>query len=228
MSDIIGQLSECRRSVRGGGGGARDSGAAEPSVLLRRAYPAPVEDVWDACTTAERIGRWLAPVSGELRPGGRYQLEGHPGGEIVRCEPPRLLRVTWGPGSQVEVRLAPGDRGAETVFELEHAGVMDLDPALWARFGPGGVGVGWDMALLGLYLYLATGRERPADPAVWAASPEAREFISRSNQAWGTAFREAGASEAEAAAAVAETTAAYAPPLPEGQGDRGRGDSRPR
>ena len=38
---------------------------------------------------------------------------GYAGGEILRCEPPRLLRVTWvmgeGPASEVEVRLAPGD-----------------------------------------------------------------------------------------------------------------------
>lgn len=217
MSDIIGQVSEPHRVVATGGGSG-DSFGQPRSVLIRRSFPATVRDVWDACTTAERIGRWLAPVTGELRPGGRYQLAGHPGGEIVHCEPPRLLRVTWGHESEVEVRLAPGDGDADTVFELEHAGITDPDSALWARFGPGGVGVGWDLALLGLYLYLVTGRERPADPAAWAASPEAREFISRSSQAWGIAFREAGASEAEAAAAVAETTAFYVPPLQEGQG----------
>jgi hypothetical protein len=175
--------------------------------------------VWDACTTAERIGRWLTPVSGDLRLGGKYQLEGNAGGEVLACEPPRRLRVTWifgeGPTSEVELRLAPGD-GAETVLELEHTAVVD--PRFWAKYGPGSVGVGWDLALLGLFLYLSTGQDRPADPAAWATKPDAREFITRSSEAWGTAFRQSGAAETEAASAVAETTAFYLPPLP-GAGD---------
>jgi uncharacterized protein YndB with AHSA1/START domain len=216
VSEIVDQIRQAHRAVGAGDGGAGEGDGASRSVLLRRAFPAPVEDVWDACTTAERIGRWLMPVSGELRLGGRYQLQGNAGGEILRCEPPRLLRVTWGmgdgPASEVEVRLSPGD-GAETVLELEHTAAVD--PAMWARYGPGAVGVGWDLALLGLFLYLSTGQHRPEDLGAWGASPQAREFITRSSQAWGAAFRQAGASEAEAAAATAETTAFYAPPLPD-------------
>ncbi len=116
-----------------------------------------------------------------------------------------------GPASEVEVRLSPGD-GAETLFELEHAGLADS--ALWARYGPGAVGVGWDLALLGLFLHLHTKLGRPEDPEAWANSPEGREYITRSSQAWGAAFRQSGAPEAEAASAVAETTAFYAPPAP--------------
>ena len=82
--------------------GERTSGeltAAIQAVHGGHRGPAPIEDVWDACTTAERIGRWLMPVSGDLRRlGGKYQLEGNAGGEIVSCEPPRLLRVTWALG----------------------------------------------------------------------------------------------------------------------------------
>jgi hypothetical protein len=74
------------------------------------------------------------------------------------------------------------------------------------------VGVGWDLALLGLFLYLSTGRDRPEDPAAWAANPDAREFITRSSQAWGVASAQAGTSETEAAAATAATTAFYLPP----------------
>ena len=53
--------------------------------------------LWDACTNAERIPRWFLPVSGDLRLGGRYQLEGNAGGTIERCDPPRSLRAR--PGS---------------------------------------------------------------------------------------------------------------------------------
>lgn len=224
MSEIIGQISQAHRAVRiaGGAGDGGDGGGATSTVLIRRGYPVPIEDVWDACTTAERVGRWLSPVTGDLRLGGTYQLEGNAGGQILRCDPPRLLRVTWvvdeAPGSEVELRLAPGD-GAQTTLELEHSAVVD--PEFWARYGPGAVGVGWDLALLGLSRYLTTGQQRPADPAAWAMAPEAREFITRSSEAWGAANHEAGTSEPEAAAAVAETTAFYLPPLP-GDGGGGR------
>jgi uncharacterized protein YndB with AHSA1/START domain len=49
-------------------------------VTITQVYAAPVEDVWDACTNPARIPRWFLPVSGELRLGGRYQLEGNAGG----------------------------------------------------------------------------------------------------------------------------------------------------
>lgn len=89
--NIVDEINAIHRAT-----GSRDvSGEEARTVLLRRTYDAPVEDVWDACTTAERIGRWFLPVTGELRLGGRYQLQGNAGGEVLRCEPPKLLRVSW-------------------------------------------------------------------------------------------------------------------------------------
>jgi hypothetical protein len=32
------------------------------TVLLTRTYQAEIDDLWEACTSAERIGRWLMPV----------------------------------------------------------------------------------------------------------------------------------------------------------------------
>ena len=61
-------------------------------LTAERTYPAPVEDVWDAITNPERIPRWIGgAVTGELRLGGRYQIEGNAGGEVLACEPPRSL-----------------------------------------------------------------------------------------------------------------------------------------
>src|SRR4051812_39384460 len=106
MIDIVNQINNIRREV----GTGQLAGDEVRKVLLRRRYEATVDDVWDACTNGDRIGRWFLPVTGDLRPGGRYQLQGNAGGEILRCEPPSLLRVTWvmgeGPRSEVEVRLA--------------------------------------------------------------------------------------------------------------------------
>ena len=65
------------------------------AVIATRSYDTDIDDLWDALTSAERIPRWFLPVSGDLRLGGRYQFEGNAGGEITRCEPPRLLSVTW-------------------------------------------------------------------------------------------------------------------------------------
>ncbi|MFL6074930.1 MAG: SRPBCC family protein [Mycobacteriales bacterium] len=204
MTGIDDHLSRTGREVRDGG--------ADRAVVLRRGYDAPVQDVWDACTDAERLGRWFLPVSGDLRLGGRYQLEGNAGGEIRRCEPPRLLLVSWefgGNESEVEVRLSPdGDGG--TAFELEHRGIGD--PEFWDRFGPGAVGVGWDMTALGLGLYLAG--TPVEDPVAWQSSPAARDFVSRTAAGWGEAHRTAGAPADQATAAAAETAAFYTPPTP--------------
>src|SRR5262245_27499912 len=64
-------------------------------VAARRRYRGAIDDVWDALTNAERIPRWFLPVTGDLRLGGRYQLQGNAGGAITACEAPRMFAVTW-------------------------------------------------------------------------------------------------------------------------------------
>jgi uncharacterized protein YndB with AHSA1/START domain len=85
--------------------------------VLRRTYDAPIEDVWDACSDPDRLKRWFSPVSGDLRLGGRFQIEGNAGGEVLRCEPPRLLAVSWvygdHPADEVELRLAPAGQAVD-------------------------------------------------------------------------------------------------------------------
>ena len=54
---------------------------------LTQTYPVPIEDAWDAVSSAERIPQWFLPISGELVLGGRYQLQGNAGGEILECNP---------------------------------------------------------------------------------------------------------------------------------------------
>jgi uncharacterized protein YndB with AHSA1/START domain len=123
------------------------------TALIRRHYDAPIEDVWDACTNPERLRRWLSPVTGDLRVGGAFQMEGNAGGEILRCERPQLLTVTWvygdRPADEVELRLRPGDGGG-TVLELEHASVVEHAPmTIDGRPVDAilGVGIGWEMPL---------------------------------------------------------------------------------
>ena len=68
-------------------------------------------------------------------------------------------------------------KNGDTLFELEHAAVPD--PNLWGKFGPGAVGVGWDLTLLGLALHLQGGSIE--DPEAWGLTPEARELMIRSS-----------------------------------------------
>jgi uncharacterized protein YndB with AHSA1/START domain len=211
MKDIVSEINAVHRAT-----GRKTVATGEArTVVLRRSYAGEIEDVWDAITTPERIQRWFLPVSGDLRLGGKYQLEGNAGGEILECEPPRLLRVSWAFGesqdfSEVLVKLAPVAEG-KTELELEHTAIVD--PDMWSEYGPGAVGVGWDLALLGLGLYLTTG-ETVKDPETWPMSPEGRRFVTDCSQAWGVAHEASGAPGTEVSTAVANTTQFYAPDVP--------------
>jgi uncharacterized protein YndB with AHSA1/START domain len=205
VKDLIDEINAVNRAVQVDGENA--------SVILRRSYVAEVTDVWDAITNPERIGRWFLPVSGDLQLGGKYQLEGNAGGEVLRCEPPRLLKVSWvfgeGMYSEVEVRLS-ADGPDRTDFELEH--VAKVDPQMWGQFGPGAVGVGWDLAVLGLAMYLGTGKT-VENPTAWQSSPQARQLMTSSSNSWGDALRATGTTpEAEVARMIENTTNFYAPP----------------
>ena len=175
MIDVAHQISAVRRRV---GSRVLEAGDAR-TVTVSQVYDADLEDLWDACTNPERIPRWFLPVTGDLRVGGRYQLEGNGGGEILRCDPPQGFDATWEYGDEVswiELRLTP-EPGGRTRFTLEH--IAHVDDERWAEFGPGAVGVGWDLAVIGLALHLAGGGAPvdPAEVAAWSASDDGRRFM---------------------------------------------------
>jgi len=213
VKDVMEEFAAVTRET-----GTADTPAGEGrTVVLRRTYRAQVEEVWDALTTAERINRWFLPISGELKLGGHYQFEGNAGGEVLGCEPPRLLRVSWVMGepspdnfSEIVVRLTPVDEG--TQFELVHTATVP--PEMWDQFGPGAVGVGWDGGLLGLGQHLGdpTWEMSAQEKEAWTFGDEARQFNTAASEAWGAAWRVAGASDDQVTAAIAATTAFYVPP----------------
>jgi uncharacterized protein YndB with AHSA1/START domain len=206
MIDIVGQINDTHRKV----GNRRIPAGEGRTVLLRRRYGAPMEDVWNACTDPDRINRWFLPVTGDLHLGGTYQLKGNAGGEILRCEPPHRFKVTWvfgdSPASEVEVRLFSGG-GGETLFELEHAAVVD--PTFWGEYGPGAVGVGWDLTLLCLSMHLAG--ESPEDLAAVEGDAGSRGVDHPEQPGMGSRGRGGGRDCLQAAAAVEKTTNFYAP-----------------
>src|SRR4028119_2076153 len=104
MTDVAAQINAVRRHV---GNRVLEAGEAR-TLTISQTYDASVEDLWDACTNAERIPRWFLPIEGDLRVNGRYQFTGNASGTIERCDPPTSFSATWECGGEVswiEVRL---------------------------------------------------------------------------------------------------------------------------
>jgi uncharacterized protein YndB with AHSA1/START domain len=213
--DVSQQIRAVRRTV---GTRVLEAGEAH-TVTISQTYAAAIEDVWDACTNAERIPRWFLPVSGDLRLGGHYQLKGNAGGTIERCDPPNSFSATWEYGGEVswiEVRLT-AEAADRTRLEIEH--LARVGDERWAQFGPGAVGIGWDMIIMGLTLHLS-GRPAvdPKEGAAWAASEEGRRFMTLSGERWCQAHIASGDDQAEARAMAERTIAAYTTPPGEPSG----------
>ena len=177
-------------------------------LTIERTYAAPAGDVWSALTDPSRIKRWLAPVSGDLELGGRYQIEGNAAGTVLGCEPPAQLSITWefgGHVSWVDVLLAEDGEG--TRLRLEH--YAPSAPTHWDDFGPGAVGIGWELALMGLGLHLtAPERPRPEPDEL----PDLTALMTAAGTAWGEEAVAAGEDPAAARAAAERCIAAYTTP----------------
>src|SRR5487761_2751620 len=44
------------------------------AVRMEELYKTDIRDLWEACTSPERLARWLAQVSGDLKVGGIIEL----------------------------------------------------------------------------------------------------------------------------------------------------------
>lgn len=186
--------------------GERD-GRPTKVVVARRSFPTTIDDLWNALTDAERLSRWFLPVTGDLRVGGKFALEGNASGEILDCDPPKRMSLTWVYDEQtswVDVELRSDSGGEQTDLELRHT--AHVPDEFWNEYGPGATGVGWDLALLGLHLHVS---DIPFDEATWSASEEGRAYVAESSRAWGDASAASGTPPEAAAAAAERTTAFY-------------------
>jgi uncharacterized protein YndB with AHSA1/START domain len=189
-------------------------GKPAKAVVATCLYDTDSADLWEALTDPDRIPRWFLPVSGDLKLGGRYQFKGNAGGTITECVPRQRISATWEFGSAVTwvtVTLTP--EGSRTRLELEHVAIVD--PA-FPPFGPGAVGVGWELGLAGLSLHIAEPASRvdPAEGAAWPTTPQGKQFVRQSSTGWGEADIAAGEDPQKARAGAEMTRQFYAGELP--------------
>ncbi|MFS0704530.1 SRPBCC family protein [Cellulomonas sp. 179-A 9B4 NHS] len=143
-------------------------------VRFERWYATTVDDLWEAVTAPARVARWLGPLYVDPRVGGRYELrmgedvpdaDDSATGEVLVCEPPRALAVTWvfpdETVTRVDVALRPDGDGTRLL--LRHTGLADAS----AR----GYGGGWHACLDQLDDHLAGRPVRSWDELYAAATP---------------------------------------------------------
>lgn len=135
-------------------------------------------DLWEAVTKPERLARWIATVSGDLRVGGDFRAsfssEWEGPGRVLECEPERRLLVSMEPdsdeGTVIEAILTAEEGGTRLVIE-ERGLPLDTYP---------GHGAGWQAHVEDLRAYLS-GREVGPWRDRWAQlHPEYLERVNKS------------------------------------------------
>lgn len=177
------------------------------NVTLERIYDTTIEDLWDAVTNPERLPRWFAPVSGDLKLGGRYQVERNAAGTITECRPRRFVAATWefgGETSWIELRLQDVDRRCRLL--LTHICPVNDH---WETYGAGATGLGWDFGLVGLAAHVATSNAVRAEGEIFMASAEGKAYLGDCSEKWRQAAVTGGEQTDKAAAAAKRTTAFY-------------------
>jgi uncharacterized protein YndB with AHSA1/START domain len=193
--DVDHQIKEVQRTV---GSRTIDTGQAHV-VTVSQSYDTDQADLWDAVTNIERIPRWFLPISGDLKAGGSYQLEGQANGTILTCDPPTSFTATWEYGGNVSwIDVSISSEGPDRArLVLEH--IVGVDDEIWREFGPGAVGMGWDSMLLGLAIHLSTGESiDPSFGQQWTGTEDGRRFLTLSGEDWYAANVAFGADPAAA------------------------------
>ncbi|MFD2078079.1 Uncharacterized conserved protein YndB, AHSA1/START domain [Actinopolymorpha cephalotaxi] len=154
--------------------GATTTATATDGARLEvvRTFPLPSGEVWSAVTEPERLGRWFAEVTGDLRVGGTWTAtfdQGAASGVVAECRPESRIVTSWrwhhdpddnggaGP-SRLTVSLEPVADG--TRLALTHEGVTGNTT---------GQAAGWYAHLAGLAAHLRGPAGEGPDEADWDA-----------------------------------------------------------
>jgi uncharacterized protein YndB with AHSA1/START domain len=131
------------------------------AIRVEDVYATDIADLWDACTTPERLARWIAQVTGELREGGAihatFTSTWTGPGRIEVCEAPSHLLLTMEPGTDDEAQIEAWlfEEGGKTHLIVEERGLPLHDLPFH--------GAGWQAHLEDL------GRSLVGDPSDWRA-----------------------------------------------------------
>ncbi|WP_104101962.1 SRPBCC domain-containing protein [Arthrobacter sp. 08Y14] len=118
-------------------------------MVVGRIIPYPIGEVWAALTEPDALEKYVGRPEGDLRRGGNYELPDGTRGAILRCDPPRLLTVSFtrpgGQTAELEVHLAAED--SYTHVELKYASVRSGFFLINSDSGEWAAGPGWEFFL---------------------------------------------------------------------------------
>lgn len=145
------------------------------AVRVEDLYDATIGDLWEACTKPERLARWLAQVSGDLRVGGIIEMTFTSTwtgpARVEACEAPHHVLLTTEPGTDDEAQLEAWltEEGSQTRLTVEERG-LPLDKLHFH-------GAGWQVHLedLGRSLTL----DGPVHPDGWSTTQASPNWRSR-------------------------------------------------
>jgi uncharacterized protein YndB with AHSA1/START domain len=129
------------------------------AIRVEDVYDTDIDDLWDACTEPERLARWIAEVSGDLRVGGTihatFTSTWTGPGRVDVCERPHHLLLTMEPGTEDEAQIEAWlqTEGNQTRLVIEERGL----PLAQVHFH----GAGWQAHLEDL------GRALAGEHSVW-------------------------------------------------------------
>ena len=137
-------------------------------VVFDRHYATRPPDLWQACTDPERLARWFAPVSGDLRLGGAFTIHfddaDTPACRVLECAAPHRLVWEWpvkGVSTRVTVEVAADGDGSR--LHLRHARLAEEQVP--------GYAAGWDTYVRCLEAHVG-GTSSPDWAATWGTLHE--------------------------------------------------------
>lgn len=229
-SRIAGIVDAVSRSVEV----ERGDGIVDLTARLRTTLGGAPSELWPELTEADRLAQWYGPV--EIDPAETDSAESEPAaadatpeadgagerafrtiggarGRVLAAVPPHQLDLTWEYADNVdrlEIRLDPEEDGTSRLTLQQ---IARLPEATFDAYGPGAVGIGWDIAILGFVARTGAWRELRLDVPVaspaWLASSEGADMVRAWSIRWAAASVAAGTDEDAARRAENETTRAY-------------------
>ena len=145
------------------------------AVRVEDVYDTDIDDMWKACTTPERLARWIAEVTGDLRVGGTvhavFTSTWTGPARIESCDAPHHLLMTTEPGTDDETQIEAWltAEGSRTRLVVEERGL----PVGQLHF----YGAGWQVHLEDLGRSLAVDGSAHADG--WSAHAAAPAWHER-------------------------------------------------